>query len=159
MRIEYENTFLDVALFNAAHQLRSPLLQATFLLFTLLFVCSFQPPFDIGASVFIGVIFYLAMWLFQLLFACLYLYSRKNHTVLTQHVIELQDKALMEETRFNTSYFYWSGGIHKIVLRANRVAVYISPFMAHIIPPRAFSSREQRAEFIKTVQAKINASA
>ncbi|MEK1942538.1 MAG: hypothetical protein AAAB16_19385 [Pseudomonas sp.] len=155
MRIEYENKFRDVLVFNTVHQFRSPVLQGFILFCTLLAVWGFWRTQGIIFTLVYAAFLYLVIWLIQSTFNCLYLYSRKNHSVLTRHVIELQDGALMEETPYNKSYFFWNGGVHKVVARANRVAIYISPFMAHIIPPEAFSSKEQKLEFIKIVRERI----
>lgn len=37
----------------------------------------------------------------------LYLYSRKNKSLLTNYLVEVQDAALYEETPFNKSFHYW----------------------------------------------------
>jgi len=147
MRIEYENTFIDVLLFNMAHQFRSPVMQGFILLLTAFVAWS--------SDIYQAIASYIVIWLFQFIFNCAFLYSRKNQTVITRHIIELQEDALLEETRFNRSYFFWDGGVHKIAVRANRVAIYISPFMAHIIPPSAFSSHEQKLQFIEQIRSKL----
>jgi hypothetical protein len=43
--------------------------------------------------------------------------------------------------------------------RPGFVAVYVTPHMAHVVPNRAFASREQRATFLALVQQKIRAAA
>lgn len=152
MRIEYENKFRDVLLFNMAHQLTTPLLQGTFLILSM--AIAWNPQSWIYTMVW-TVITYSSIWIIQFVFTALLLYSRHNHTMLTKHVVELQENGLLEETTFNRSMFFWTGGIHKVVVRANRVAIYITPFMAHIIPPDAFSSKAHRQDFIETVRSKM----
>ena len=85
-----------------------------------------------------------------------YLYSKKDKAILTRHIVEIQDDALYEETKYNRSYFYWNG-VNKIVRRAGYIAVYVTKHMAHIIPDSAFNSRIQRKEFFDLVNSKIGA--
>jgi uncharacterized membrane protein len=103
----------------------------------------------------VGLIAYIAMWAMQLLFNIFYLYSKKDKAILTEHIIEIQDEALYEETKYNKSFFYWNG-IVKIVIRAGFVVIYVTKHMAHIIPARAFDSENQKNEFIKTVKEKLS---
>jgi hypothetical protein len=91
-----------------------------------------------------------------LIFNMFYLYSKKDKAILTKHIVEIQDDALYEETKYNRSYFYWNG-VNKIVRRAGYIAVYVTKHMAHIIPASAFNSRNQRKEFFDLVNSKIGA--
>jgi hypothetical protein len=104
------------------------------------------------------VLWYVGLWVFQLIFNVIYLFSRKNGSVLTKHIVEVQDDALLEETKFNKSIFYWPGVV-KAVARPGFIGVYVTAHMAHVIPNRAFHSMEQRAAFTALVKKKINAAA
>ncbi len=95
------------------------------------------------------------MWVFQLVFNIFYLYSKKEKAILTEHIIEIQDDSLYEETKYNRSYFYWNG-IDRIVRRPGFVAVYVTKHMAHIIPVRAFKSEKEKSDFFNRVREKLS---
>ncbi len=156
MRIEYENKFSDILLFNAVHQFLSPVLQALFvILFALVFLGELVDS-SFAVAITTAFFWYLGVWVFQFLFNAIYLFSRKNYSVLTTHVIEVLDDSLFEETKFNKSFFYWPGVV-KAVSRPGFVAVYVTPHLAHIVPNRAFSSRKERSNFLALVKEKIHA--
>lgn len=156
MRIEYDNKFKDILLFNAVHQFMSPVLQVLYLLLPIFIVFAElnAENSNLSAAVSTGILWYLGLWIFQLFFNVIYLYSRKNKSVLTTHIIEIQDEALYEETKYNRSYFYWNG-IVKIVRRPGFIAVYVTPHMAHIIPNRAFTSISQASTFVDAIKSRI----
>jgi len=154
MRIEYKNKFTDIFLFNAIHQFLSPVIQGLFII-----LCAFIFLSEINENtIFIAstntLLWYIFFWIFQFAFLAIYLFSRKDKNVLTDHVIEVKEDSFFEETKYNKSFFFWSGVV-KVVSRPGFVAVYVSSNMAHVIPNRAFSSKEKRAEFINLVREKI----
>lgn len=157
MRIEYENKFSDILLFNAVHQFLSPVLQGLYLLFFALFFLSGlgDDNASAAAAAISAFLWYLGLWVVQFVFNAFYLFSRKNKSVLTTHIVEIQDDAFFEETQFNKSFFYWPG-IIKAVSRPGFVAVYVTPHMAHIVPNRAFSSKDQRDQFLALVRKKMS---
>jgi hypothetical protein len=114
---------------------------------------SYQPGRLFQAFI-VGLSVYIVMWAMQLLFNIFYLYSKKDKAILTEHIIEIQDEALYEETKYNKSFFYWNG-IVKVVIRAGFVVIYVTKHMAHFIPARAFDSENQKNEFVKTVKDKL----
>lgn len=156
MRIEYELKFRDYLLFNTMHQLLSVPVQILYGGFAaiILFTSSSDQPLYVQAIA--ALLFYLAMWAVQLSFNVLYLYFGKNRSLLTKHIVEVQDDAFYDETQFNRSYHYWPG-IAKIIHRPGFIAVYLNAHAAHIIPSRAFSSDEQRQKFLSTLTGKLNA--
>lgn len=157
MRIEYENKFSDLLLFNALHQLLSPVVQGVYIaLSALIFWSESINNSSIAAATVTTFIWYLGMWIFQFIFNAIYLYSRKNGSVLTTHTIEILDDSFFEQTKFNKSFFYWPGVV-KAVSRPGFVAVYVTPHLAHIVPNRAFSCSSQRASFLAQVKEKIRA--
>ena len=145
MRIQYQLKFLDVVLFQAVHQFLNPVVQSLFLLLTWFI---FQSELnDVPATLRAATVacsLYAIMWALQFTFNAIYLISRRNKNVLTQHTIELQEKAVLEETRFTQTLVQWPG-VARIVSRPGFVALYISPHMAHVIPNRAFSTSANRA--------------
>jgi ribose/xylose/arabinose/galactoside ABC-type transport system permease subunit len=156
LRVKYKNRFTDIVLFNAVHQLLSPVVQVLYVGLALFVFMLAPKDFDASVAMVIALFAYITMWIFQILFNVIYLYSRNNRTILTEHILEIQDEALLEQTHFNKSYFYWHG-IIRAVSRPGFIAIYTTPFVAHIIPNRAFSSRGERAGFLSTVQEKIRA--
>ena len=158
MRIEYENKFSDIVVFTVVHQFLSIRVQVLYLLLVAFIFWAETLSHDVRASLTTAFFWYVGLWIFQAVFTTIYLVSRKNHSVLTKHAVELQEDAFFEETRFNKSFFYWPGVI-KAVRRPGFIAVYVAPHLAHIIPNRSFSSEAQRRDFIALVKSKIRAAA
>jgi hypothetical protein len=154
MRIEYELKYRDYLLFNTIHQLLSIPLQIIYVALSALISFLGFDENGLLISVIKTLFLYLIMWVFQLLFNIVYLYFGKNPSILTKHIVEIQDDAFYEETRFNRSYQYWSG-IIKVVQYFGFIAIYINAHMAHIIPRRAFSSTEQRTQFLVALNEKL----
>lgn len=154
MRIEYENKFFDLVLYQAIHQFFSVTLQVLFLLLFLFIFWSESLTDSALASAVTAFLWWAGIWVFQFVFNAIYLWSRKNPSVIGQHAIEVQGESLMEETKFNRSFFHWPG-IVKAVSRPGFVAIYVTPHMAHWIPNRAFSSDAQRKDFLNLVREKI----
>ena len=157
MRLEYENKFSDLALFNAVHQFLSPVLHGLFLILIAYIFWNELHYYTHGNVVATGLTtfyWYLGLWIFQLLFNIIYLFSKSNKSFLTNHIIEVQNDAFYEETKYNKSFFYWPG-IASAVPRPGFVAVYVSGHAAHIIPNRAFASEAQRTVFLALVKEKI----
>lgn len=157
MRMEYENNFSDLILFNCVHQFLSPVLQFCYVSFFVFIFWMESQENSVDSAVITAVFWYFGLWLFQFIFNVFYLFSRKNTGVLTKHIVEVRDDALLEETKYNKTLAYWHG-IVKVVSRPGFVAVYLTPHMAHIIPNRAFSSSGQRSEFLAVVENKISSS-
>jgi len=157
MKIEYKNKFSDIFLFNAIHQILSPVVQLFLLIITfgIMFMELRYYQSGLFRAIMIGLIVYIAMWVIQLIFNMLYLYSKKDKAILTKHIIEIQDDALYEETKFNRSFFYWNG-IYKIVRRPGFIGIYVTKHMAHIIPASAFKSENERSEFFNGIKEKLS---
>jgi hypothetical protein len=157
MRIQYTLKFGDYLLFNAIHQFLSLPLQLTYLgLASLVFFEASRDDRRLGAFI-LAFALYLGMWLFQFVFNIVYLYSRRNKALLTNHIVEIQDDAFYEETRYNKSFHYWPG-IVRVVSRPGFAAIYITAQSAHIVPARAFANVEQRVRFVTLIQERIRAS-
>lgn len=156
MKIEYENSFKDLLLFSIVHQFLSPVIQ--FFLLLLVAYIVFTEVSVVGrsliAAIVVAFIWYLGLWIFQLFFNTVYQYSKKSKSVLTKHIIEIQDEAFYEETKYNRSYFYWTG-IVKVVKRPGFVGVYVTPDAAHIIPNRAFASHQQASAFVDEIKLRL----
>lgn len=153
--IEYRNTYWDLVRFHAVHQFLSPLLQFFYVgLAALFFRFGISWQLGVWGALAMALVMYAMMWGVQFVFNALYAISRKNHSFLTTHVVELRDDALFEETQYGRFHFHWNG-LLKVVRRPGFIAVYISPFQAHIIPLRAFASPAAADAFYRQVKARI----
>jgi hypothetical protein len=155
MRLEYTLKFRDYVLFNAVHQFLSVKMQAFCLLVAWL-IYWMESKGDQAVAITIAVMGYLFLWVFQFVFTAFYLFSTKNKSLLTTHVVEVQDQAFYEETPFNRSFHYWPG-IARVVRRPGFAAVYLSAVAAHIIPRRAFASDQQVDQFVALVEERMRA--
>lgn len=105
-------------------------------------------------SAIVAIFVYLGMWVGQLLFNAFYLSFGKKRSLLTTHIVEVQDNAFYEETQFGRSYHFWPG-IVKVISLPGFVAVYVDANAAHVLPGRAFSSPEHRKEFLSALKDRL----
>ncbi len=154
MQIEYEIKYTDFLRFNVVHQFLSAKLQILFLLLCVFIF--FTSPASAGISHAARSAFnwYVVLWLLQVLLNAIYLYSKNNRSVVAKHRIELQEGALLEETKFNKSYHFWPGVV-RAVARPGFIAIYTSSLHAHVIPNRAFATASERADFLALAKKKI----
>jgi|GEM_PF-1253331 len=156
MNIEYKNTFSDIFLFHAVHQFLSLVLQGFLLLFCVFIFFSELNESNYLEAFFKAVIWYIFLWMIQIAFNAIYAYSKVTRNVFIKRRIEISDEYFYEQTEFNKSFFYWHG-ILKAISFLGFVVVYVTPSMVHIIPNRAFISKEERLVFLQLVTSKINA--
>ena len=138
------------------HQLMSPTLHGFNFMICILMFWSALKDGDAGFAAFSALVIYLLMWIIQFAFNAIYLAFPRNKSVLTKHTLEILDDAFLEETKFNKTFSYWPGVI-KAVDCPGFVAIYVSPHLAHIIPNRAFSTKDERAQFLSLTREKIYA--
>jgi hypothetical protein len=151
MRVEYEVGYRDRFVFNLTHQFLTPAISGTFLLLPLLvFLIEIRTRPAIQSVVWAAIVF-LAMWIAQAVFLAIVLITRRSDSVLTQHVLEADEDALRDSTKFNESRYFWPG-ILAVVARPGFVAVYIAQHSALIIPSRAFPSRPVRKQFVELIK-------
>lgn len=154
MRISYRNSFVDVMRFQIAHQFCSLGYQAV-----ILAVCGFVYAAEstertTTASLGIAVVWYGLAWVLQIAITAFILATKRGPTDKAEHVIEIQADALLEETPFNRSLHYWSPHM-KAVQRGGLCAIYVTPHLAHVIPARAFMTKQQRAEFMTLLDHRL----
>lgn len=154
MRLEYKNKFSDILLFNAVHQFLSLSVQSVCLILMAFIFWSESFDSSLPSAALTAFYWYLGMWIFQFSFNAIYLFSRKNHSILAMHTVEVLDDSFLEQTQFNKTYSYWHG-IVKAVSRPGFIAVYLTPHLAHVIPNRTFTSSEHREKFLALVKEKI----
>lgn len=156
MLLHYKLKFRDYFYFNATHQFLMVTSQVIYLGLGLLVYAGESSERGAIVAIIAGIIAYLAGWVLQLVVNIFVLYSGKNRTLLTDHLVEIQPDCFYEENPFSKSFHKWTG-IAKVVSRPGFVAVYINAHAAHIIPNRAFSSKGQRDDFLTQVRAKLAA--
>jgi YcxB-like protein len=154
MRIQYRLRYLDYLQFVVVHQFLSFRLQAVCLLLTGYIFWNEHQDNPVATSLVIAFVWFALIWLAQIIFTAIYIFTRRSDGNLTDHVIELRDDAFRESTKFNESRFFWPG-IQRVVRRPGFVAVYVAQHMAHVIPMRAFASKKQAAEFMAFVREKM----
>lgn len=148
MQIRFKLRFLDLVKFQTLHQFLSPKVQSFFLL-AAIFLSHFTYTETGSRARWLSdmLVIYSAMWLAQLLFVTVYLFSRGHDNVLTDHLLELRPEGVYEETALTQTLVRWPG-VHKVLSHPGFVAIYISSLQAHVAPDRAFESRQQRAAFL-----------
>jgi len=72
--------------------------------------------------------------------------SDKHKSVLCEHTVTLADDAFIEATAFNQGRNLWSG-VYRVVDTPDYIYVFISLYLAHIIPKRAFPDAESAQQF------------
>ena len=138
-------------MFNVTHQFLTPSISGAFLLLPLLiFVIEIRIRPLIQSLVGAAIVF-LVLWIAQAAFLAIVLITRRSDSVLTQHVLEADEDALRDSTKFNESRYFWPG-ILQVVARPGFVAVYIAQHSALIIPSRAFPSKHVRRQFVELVK-------
>lgn len=156
MRIEYKVGYLDYLVFNIVQQFLNPLVQGFFVLLSLFFFWGETTTNPVAVGLLSTLLVYVVAWMVQFVFLAVFLFTRRDDSVLTNHVVEVRDDALYEATKFNESRHFWPG-VLRVVQRHWFVAVYVSQRTAHLIPTRAFQSKTQLQQFVDLIRAKKGA--
>jgi len=107
MRVEYEVGYRDRFVFNLTHQFLTPAISGAFLLLPLLVFLIEIRTRPVILSVVSAAIVFLAMWIAQAVFLAIVLITRRSDSVLTQHVLEADEDAIRDSTKFNESRYFW----------------------------------------------------
>ena len=154
MRVEYRVGVWDIVKFNVVQQFLSPLVGGICLgLVVFIFLCEVNGGNSLSAAAFTAALWFIGIWLFQALLITAFFYTGSADSVLTDHVLEIREGGLFESTPFSESLFFWPSVI-KVVRRPGFVAVYISARQAHVIPTKAFESRERLVQFVARIREK-----
>lgn len=155
MQISYQNNYKDLANFIVFSLLRTKqIIPLTIIPAAIALHMSYMlsTEYPIFAVMLTGLI--MALLLFAILFALTFLItllmmiSKANKTFLCEHTITLNEKNLIEETRYNRSEHSWEG-IHRVVETNKYIYAYISSNAAHVIPIRAFKDNQSRDAFVE----------
>ncbi len=71
----------------------------------------------------------------------------RDRTLLTTHTLTLIPSGVVEQTKWNRGEVYWSG-LHNVVESAGYVYIRLTETTAHVVPPRAFATAQQRTAFV-----------
>jgi hypothetical protein len=154
LRVEFELKYKDLLMFNAIHQALSVTIHLFYAIAPFMAFYFAEKGEDIVVTSITAVLFYLAAWVIQLAFLAIYLGVGNNRTLLTRKIMELQDGALFEETKYIKALHYWPG-IVKAVRRPGYIAIYMSSFTAHVIPNRAFANQTDCDKFWSVLNLKL----
>jgi hypothetical protein len=154
MRLEYRIRYLDRLVYNYCHQFLSPVANGFFVIAAILIFANELKDRSFVVSAIVALVFFVAMWFVQLLFLAILLLTRRSDSVLTDHVLELQDDGLYDTTQFHQSRVFWKG-IQRVVSRPGLVAIYIAQHSAMLIPNRAFASANARNQFLETLKERL----
>ena len=155
MGIIYENTFKDLIKFNLFHLPRMRVQQVSWLVTIVALTALLWTIIDSASISFIAKIVFLmivdsivlgllaAITFLSIVFAYA---PGKNKGILTQHHLKLLSTGLVEETSVNTTTHSWAG-IVDICQNRDYIFIYITQHAAHVIPKKAFKSREEATDF------------
>jgi len=145
MKISYLNTFRDLLEFQLYHLQRSPGFIVLDLGCVALLSYLFFPSSSEGIGLaprLVGTVFFVAPFLLillavQLAIVALFLVSRRNKTLLTEHTITLGEDGFVEETSYARTDHKWLA-VQKLSRTRRHLFIYVAQQGAHVIPRRAF---------------------
>lgn len=144
MTVRYTNTFRDIMAFCFHQYSRSPLILGAYVCFSLYVGIDLAVSMPGGLSVHKAVTILIADLGLLGLLTGLYavsivtsMISRRNKTLLTEHVLTLSDECLVEETVYNKTELKWPG-VQKLTRTRGHIFIYVAQHAAHAVPRRAF---------------------
>lgn len=101
-----------------------------------------------------GVLFAIAFFVLFLIAGTLNaaLMARQSASVIGAHEIEISPEGLRDSTELTDSFTRWPA-IYRISRRGDYLAFWISPYLAHIVPARAFVDAEAFSAFERLANA------
>jgi hypothetical protein len=157
MDIRYENTFKDMIKFNLFHLPRMRVQQVSWLITIVAIAALLWTIIDSVEILFIAKIIFLviaesiilaflaAITFLTIIFAYI---PGKNKGILTEHHLKILDTGLVEETSMNTTSHSWAG-IVDICQNRDYIFIYVTQHAAHVIPKKAFKSRDEATNFFQ----------
>ena len=152
--VAFELKYRDLVMFNWAHMLLSPFMQAMFLVLPCLV---YGPRLIHGgfADALPGAVgLYLTLWALQLAVTAAYLLSRRNRTLLTTHQVNVRTDGYHQRSRYGHTTRFWPG-VQRVASRPGFIAIYVSQSGAQLIPDRAFATAAQRDEFLRFAREQV----
>ena len=166
MQIDYDLTVEDAAAFSVYNfrtssriKLRLRLSQAAGILATLVFAIVWPDWSSIERLIFAILLLLLFVfgypqyyrWAIRRNASKTYAASRSKG-VLGKHTIVIEPSGVTEKGSVSESKSAWSG-VEKIEEDSQYVYIFTSPLQAHVIPKRAFRTREESQTFLETAKA------
>ncbi len=156
LAVKYKNNRLDLNWFSLRTAFASLRVQAFMLIICIAFflIIRYSGDYQWLVKFVMASILYLFMWLVQALMTIVMTASKKNDSMLSEQLIEVNEDGITETNEFHRLTIFWKGVVR--VVEANRfVAIYFTDLQAILIPDRAFSSNEHRSRFVSFVRGKI----
>lgn len=104
------------------------------------------PWISIFSALLLGLLFDIFAYFF--LKGFIWIMPSNKPGLLGEHFIEITDAGLRETTAVNDSFYYWEG-IQSIKQDSKYIYIFVNSIMAHIIPKRSFSTRQDAELFFK----------
>ena len=109
---------------------------------------SFAIGFTLFAAVLLGV--------FEVLVLGLRILLQKGHGQLGEHELEIRADGIAERTTVNESLHRWSG-YHRTASSGPYLYLFVTDGLVHIIPKRAFGSKQNEMAFRKEIEQRVAA--
>jgi hypothetical protein len=159
IRIHYSNTVKDMLAFQLSHAIRSPWHYVLFAGWSYVWLSPVTEEWSYWSCLsctvkyygIFSVIIVVSFLLLSMAPQFLRFLSKKHRASLGPKTISVSEAGVAEETDDSRSEYKWSA-IQRVVRTERLVALYISPFLAHLVPRRAFDSNEAWQHFTRFVQ-------
>lgn len=159
IRVYYSNTIKDILTFQLAHAVRSLWYYVLFAGWSYIWLRPATEEWSDWSCLsctikYYGIFLVIIVAGFLVLIMTpqlLRFLSKKHRLSLTPRIISVSEAGVTEETDDSRSEFKWAA-IQRVVRTEKLVALYISPFLAHLVPRRAFDSIEAWQQFTRFVK-------
>lgn len=155
-RLEFRMRYIDYLLFNTVHLFLNPIMQGLVVGFAGFIFFVELGEKTAAESLMPAARWFGLIWIAQIAYLGAALYTSREDTNLTDHVLDVRDDALYDLTKFNESKFFWPS-VLRVVRRPGFVAVYVAQHAAQVIPTRAFENKEAQRMFVKLIKDKMRA--
>lgn len=159
IRIQYSNTVKDMWAFQLAHAIRSPWYYVLLAGWSYVWLSPATEEWSdwscLSCTVkYYGIFLVIIVASFLILIMTpqlLRFLSGKHRASFAPRTVSVSKAGVVEETDDSRSEYKWSA-IQRVVRTERLVALYISPFLAHLVPRRAFDSNEAWQHFTRFVE-------
>lgn len=153
-RLHYSNSIAEMLAFQWSHAFRSPWYYALFVFWSYVWLGPATEEWTswscLGCTVmYFSIMFAIVVATFLALGLApqlLCFFSKGHRASLAPRTMTINDIGLIEETSNSRAEYNWSA-ILRVVQTRTLVALYISPWVAHLIPKKAFENIAQWQQF------------
>jgi hypothetical protein len=173
MQVRYETTEASLVAFNAFHSRHSPSIRRMVLLgqyglpVFLVVIC--WPTFA-ASSIYLGLLClspFILAWI--MIYPKWWRYEQRRRIskmvkeggpskMFVWHTITLDQNGISEKTTTEDNFVHWSG-VERFAEDDEYLYIYISALTAHVIPKRAFESKELLGQFVGEAKAHLSSAA